>query len=303
MGCSPAGRPLRGGLGISLVQRSEPLIRVEQARFTYTPAEPARGWALDGVSLEIFPGEMVAVVGPNGSGKSTLARHLNALLVPQQGRVLVAGMDTRDGERLWAIRQMVGMVFQNPDNQLVAATVEEDVAFGPENLGLPPAEIARRVDEALAWVGMQAWRHHPPHRLSGGQKQRVAIAGVLAMRPACIVLDEPTSMLDPRGQQEVLATLAQLRRQSGLAVVHITHRMAEAALADRILVMDAGRVVLEGTPREVFRQAHRLLELGLEVPPAVQVALRLRAAGLELPAEIIHLDELVEALCPSGSST
>ena len=281
-----------------------PLIQVEGVRYAYGgPLGSQPTWALDGVDLQVYPGEMVAVVGPNGSGKSTLARHLNGLLVPQAGRVLVAGMDTRDEGRLWAIRQRVGMVFQNPDNQLVAATVEDDVAFGLENLGVAPEEMARRVDEALGWVGLLPWRHYPPHRLSGGQKQRVAMAGVLAMQPDAIVLDEPTSMLDPRGRQEVLATLEQLRRRLRVAVVYITHRMSEALAADRVVVMAGGRVVLEGTPRQVFAQAGRLQELGLEVPTALQVATWLRERGIALPPVVLQVEELVEALCPSGSST
>ncbi|HEY8487064.1 MAG TPA: energy-coupling factor transporter ATPase [Limnochordales bacterium] len=280
----------------------EPLIRIEGVRFRYGPS-PAAPWVLDGVNLEVYPGEMVAWVGPNGSGKSTLARHLNGFLLPQEGRVVVAGMDTRDEGCLWAIRRTVGMVFQNPDNQLVAATVEEDVAFGPENLGLEPAEIARRVEQALEWVGMTPWRHHPPHQLSGGQKQRVAIAGVLAMRPACLVLDEPTSMLDPQGREEVLATLQSLRRQHGLAVVYITHRMGEAALCDRVVVLHEGRVALQGTPREVFRHGPQLLEWGLELPAAAQVAVELRRLGVPVPEDVLSPQELVEALCPSGSST
>ncbi len=283
---------------------AEPFIRVQGVRFAYGGKEgPSGPVVLDDVSLLVYPGQMVAIVGRNGSGKSTLARHLNGLLLPQQGRVLVGGLDTRDETHLWEIRRQVGMVFQNPDNQLVATTVEEDVAFGPENLGLPPEEIRRRVDRALELVGMSAYRRSPPHRLSGGQKQRVAIAGVLAMRPACIVLDEPTSMLDPRGQREVLATLQELRRTLRVAVVYITHRMEEAVGADWLVVMERGRIVMEGPPREVFDRAARLEELDLEVPPVVRLARELRRGGLPLRPGILTADELVNELCPSGCTT
>ena len=282
----------------------DPLIRVEQVTYRYAAGGDAPAVvALDGVSLEVSRGDFVAVVGRNGSGKSTLARHLNGLLQPDQGRVLVDGMDTRDPARLWEIRRLVGMIFQNPDNQLVATTVEEDVAFGPENLGVPPDEIARRVTWALETVGMAAYRRHPPHRLSGGQKQRVAIAGVLAMQPACLVADEPTSMLDPRGRAEVLQTLLELRRRLGMAVVLITQQMGEAALADRVVVMDQGRIVLEGPPRSVFTRAAQLERLGLELPAAVAVAERLRQAGVPVAPDVITVDELVEWLCPSPSGT
>lgn len=283
---------------------AEPFIRVEGVRFAYGGKEgPSGPVVLEDVNLLVYPGQMVAIVGRNGSGKSTLARHLNGLLLPQQGRVLVGGLDTRDEVHLWEIRRQVGMVFQNPDNQLVATTVEEDVAFGPENLGLPPEEIRRRVDRALELVGMSAYRRSPPHRLSGGQKQRVAIAGVLAMRPACIVLDEPTSMLDPRGQREVLATLQELRRTVRVAVVYITHRMEEAAGADWLVVMERGRIVMEGPPREVFDRAAQLEELDLEVPPVVRLARELRRGGLPLRPGILTADELVNELCPSGCTT
>ncbi|HEY8498159.1 MAG TPA: energy-coupling factor transporter ATPase [Limnochordales bacterium] len=282
----------------------DPLIRVEQVTYRYAAGGDAPAVvALDGVSLEVSRGDFVAVVGRNGSGKSTLARHLNGLLQPDQGRVLVDGMDTRDPARLWEIRRLVGMIFQNPDNQLVATTVEEDVAFGPENLGVPPDEIARRVTWALETVGMAAYRRHPPHRLSGGQKQRVAIAGVLAMQPACLVADEPTSMLDPRGRAEVLQTLLELRRRLGMAVVLITQQMGEAALADRVVVMDQGRIVLDGPPRSVFTRAAQLERLGLELPAAVAVAERLRQAGVPVAPDVITVDELVEWLCPSPSGT
>lgn len=278
------------------------LIRAEHVTYHYAAGGDSPAVvALNGVSFELRQGEFVAVVGRNGSGKSTLARHLNGLLIPQQGRVLVDGMDTRDPERLWEIRRRVGMIFQNPDNQLVATTVEEDVAFGPENLGIPQPELARRVEWALEAVGMAAYRQHPPHRLSGGQKQRVAIAGVLAMQPACIVADEPTAMLDPRGRAEVLQTLQELRRRLNVAIVVITQQMAEAALADRVVVMDQGRIVLEGSPRAVFSRAEDLERLGLDIPAAVAVAERLRRAGVPVEPHVITCEELVESLCQSPS--
>ncbi len=238
----------------------------------------------------------MALVGANGSGKSTLAKCLNALLLPTGGRVLVDGLDTRDPHSVWQVRQRVGMVFQNPDNQLVATVVEEDVAFGPENLGLPPAEIRRRVEEALRIVGMWEYRRHAPHLLSGGQKQRVAIAGMLAMRPSCLILDEATAMLDPQGRAEVLQTVARLTREEGIAVVHITHAMEEAALARRIVVLAGGRVVLQGTPAEVFEQPAALRRLRLTLPPVVVLGRQLRAAGLPLRGSPTTVDQLVDAL-------
>lgn len=261
------------------------------------PAPQSVVLALDAVSLAIYRGEFVAVLGANGSGKSTLARHLNALLLPDAGQVLVDGLDTRDAQRVWSVRERVAMVFQNPDNQIVAAVVEEDVAFGPENVGLPPAEIRRRVSDALAEVGLTELRRRAPSALSGGQKQRLAIAGALALRPACLVLDEPTAMLDPAGRQEVLATVRRLRAESGMTVVYITHAMDEAALADRVIVLSRGQVALTGTPREVLTRPDLLGPLGLEPPPAAVAAERLRRAGLGLPPDILTLEELVDALC------
>lgn len=253
--------------------------------------------ALNGVDLVVRRGEFLVIIGPNGSGKSTLARHMNGLLLPTEGSLLVAGRDTRDPDQLWAIRRTVGMVFQNPDNQIVATVVEEDVAFGPENLGVPSPEIRRLVDEALGQVDMSQFSLHAPHLLSGGQKQRVAIAGALAMRPHCLVLDEATAMLDPRGREEVLATVRRLNREEGLTVVHITHFMEEALRADRVAVMDRGAIVLEGTPVEVFNQGARLAELGLAVPQVVEVRQRLAGLGHRLPEAALGLEELVEALC------
>ncbi len=253
--------------------------------------------ALKGVNLRIDQGEFVAIIGSNGSGKSTLARHLNGLLLPTRGWVKVCNLDTRSSEHLQEIRRRVGMVFENPDNQLVATIVEEDVAFGPENLGLPPAEIRRRVEQALETVGMATYRNHPPHLLSGGQKQRVAIAGVLAMEPSCIVLDEPTSMLDPQGRREVLRTIRGLNESRGMTVVYITHFMEEAAAAGRVLVMDDGRIVADGPPRRIFGQTELLERIGLGVPPLTRLARRLRMRGLPVPEVVLDAEELVSSLC------
>lgn len=272
-------------------------IKTEGVSFAYAAHQGPATLALDNVSLTVNRGEFVAVLGMNGSGKSTLARHFNSLLLPSDGQVLVDGMDTRDDKHLWSIRDRVGMVFQNPDNQIVAAVVEEDVAFGPENQGRPSAEIRQRVEEALTAVGMVHMRERAPHLLSGGQKQRVAIAGALALRPACLVLDEPTAMLDPSGRREVVEVVHRLNRELGMTVVWITHFMEEAVLADRVVVMAGGKVALEGAPREVFVQSSRLRELRLDVPPAVAAAERLRARGVDLPEGILTLDELVDALC------
>lgn len=250
---------------------------------------------LNGVSVKIKPGEFVAVLGHNGSGKSTLAKHLNGILLPTEGEVLVGGIDTREEEQLLTIRQHVGMVFQNPDNQIVATVVEEDVAFAPENLGVPPVEIRDRVQKALEAVGMTAYREHAPHQLSGGQKQRVAIAGVLAMRPDVIVLDEPTAMLDPQGRAEVIATVKKLCREEGLTAVLITHYMNEAAEADRCIVMNDGKVVLDGTPREVFHEVETLEGMGLEVPQATKLAHELAREGISL-GDVISVEECVAAL-------
>ncbi len=254
--------------------------------------------ALGGVDLIVREGEFLVIIGPNGSGKSTLARHMNGLLLPTEGKVTVAGMDTREESNLWPIRRTVGMVFQNPDNQIVATVVEEDVAFGPENLGIPSPEIRSLVDAAIAQVGMSGFALHAPHLLSGGQKQRVAIAGALAMRPSCLVLDEATAMLDPRGRAEVLGTVHRLNRDEGLTVVHITHFMEEAIEADRVVVMDRGSIVLEGSPAEVFAQDERLSKIGLAVPQVVEVRQRLVRAGYDIPADVLDIDGLARALCP-----
>lgn len=254
--------------------------------------------ALKDVTVQIKKGEFTAIIGTNGSGKSTLARHLNALLIPTEGELIVEGMRTSDAGRVWDIRQKVGMVFQNPDNQLVAAVVEEDVAFGPENLGVPPEEIRERVDLALEKVGMTSYRKQAPSMLSGGQKQRVAIAGVLAMKPDCIVLDEPTAMLDPKGRKEVMDTIHELNKTEGITIVLITHFMEEAVTADHILVIDRGVLKMEGTPKEIFSQADRVTEIGLDVPVPADLARRLRKKGMAVSEKCMTDEELGEALCP-----
>lgn len=254
--------------------------------------------ALKDVTAQIKKGEFTAIIGTNGSGKSTLARHLNALLIPTEGELIVEGMRTSDAGRVWDIRQKVGMVFQNPDNQLVAAVVEEDVAFGPENLGVPPEEIRERVDLALEKVGMTSYRKQAPSMLSGGQKQRVAIAGVLAMKPDCIVLDEPTAMLDPKGRKEVMDTIHELNKTEGITIVLITHFMEEAVTADHILVIDRGVLKMEGTPKEIFSQADRVTEIGLDVPVPADLARRLRKKGMAISEKCMTDEELGEALCP-----
>ena len=253
--------------------------------------------ALDHVNLSIKEGEFVAVLGTNGSGKSTLAKHLNAILLPTTGVCRIAGMDTREAERLWDIRQTVGMVFQNPDNQIIAAIVEDDVAFGPENLGIPSDEIRRRVDEALISVDMASYRGFAPHLLSGGQKQRVAIAGTLAMKTKCLVLDEPTAMLDPIGRKEVLDTVRRLHRESGITVVYITHFMEEAAAAQRVIVMENGKVAEDGSPEEIFSRVDAMRKRGLDVPLAAEVAWKLRKHGIDLPENIVTDEDLAVALC------
>lgn len=254
--------------------------------------------ALKDVTAQIKKGEFTAIIGTNGSGKSTLARHLNALLIPTEGELIVEGMRTSDAGCVWDIRQKVGMVFQNPDNQLVAAVVEEDVAFGPENLGVPPEEIRERVDLALEKVGMTSYRKQAPSMLSGGQKQRVAIAGVLAMKPDCIVLDEPTAMLDPKGRKEVMDTIHELNKTEGITIVLITHFMEEAVTANHILVIDKGVLKMEGTPREIFSQADKVTEIGLDVPVPADLARRLRKKGMAVSEKCMTDEELGEALCP-----
>ena len=273
------------------------MIQTEHMSHTYQDESGNVVYALDDVSLSIRKGEFVSIIGTNGSGKSTLAKHFNVLLTPSKGTVTVLGMDTKDPKHLWDIRQHVGMVFQNPDNQIVAAVVEEDVAFGPENLGVEPKEIRHRVDEALANVNMTDYALHSPGLLSGGQKQRIAIAGVLAMKPDCIVLDEPTAMLDPAGRQEVLDTVHRLNKEEGITIVYITHFMEEAVTSDRVVVMKNGKLLHDGTPREIFSQVPMLKELGLDVPVAAEVATKLRLDGVTLSNGIITEEELGDQLC------
>ena len=275
---------------------AEKFFELDHVTHVYQSGEGEGHEALRGVTLSIGVGEFVAVLGANGSGKSTLARHLNALLLPTEGHCYVRGMDTRDEERRWDIRQEVSMVFQNPDNQIIAAVVADDVAFGPENLGIPPAEIRRRVAEALALVGMEHYAQAAPHLLSGGQKQRIAIAGAIAMQTHALVLDEPTAMLDPRGRAEVLRAVERLHDEQGMTIVYITHFMEEAIAADRIVLMEAGQVVMDGTPREIFSQPEKVRALGLDVPLAADIAERLRRGGRDLPQDIVTDEELLHCL-------
>ncbi len=272
-------------------------IELENLSHIHHAGEEGETVALSHINLSLSAGEFVAVLGTNGSGKSTLAKHLNAILLPTEGICRIDGMDTRDTAHLWDIRQEVSMVFQNPDNQIIAAVVEEDVAFGPENLGVPSIEIHRRVEASLRAVEMTAFRNFAPHLLSGGQKQRVAIAGALAMRTRCLVLDEPTAMLDPAGRKEVLTTVRELHRHAGITIVYITHFMEEAAAADRVLVMEKGRLVEDGPPRKIFQQVEQMKKRGLDVPLAAEIAWRLRRQGIPLPEDIITDEELVTALC------
>lgn len=281
------------------------MIEVKNVSYRYNAQSDSPLPALNRVSLTVGEGEFVAVLGRNGSGKSTLAKHLNGILLPTEGDVLVDGINTKDRDergksRVWEIRRLVGMVFQNPDNQIVATVVEDDVAFGPENIGVPPEEIEQRVTEAMSVMGVLDFRKFQPHMLSAGQKQRVAIAGALAMQSKYIVLDEPTSMLDPAGRQELIEALLRLREQRGITFINITHHMDEAARADRVAVMDQGRVVLTGTPRVVFREVDLIRSLTLDVPVAAEVAHRLRKRGISLPGEIFTVEELVNCLVYSG---
>ena len=280
-----------GARGVT--SRMQPIIRAERLHYSYPGDEQE---TLHGIDLEIEEGSFVAVLGHNGSGKSTLAKLMNAILLPSSGKVYVDGIDTADEERLLDIRRTVGMVFQNPDNQIVANVVEDDVAFAPENLGVPSEEIRRRVDEALKTVGMYEYRLHAPHLLSGGQKQRVAIAGVLAMQPRCVVLDEPTAMLDPVGRREVVATVTRLCREKGMTVVLITHHMSECVGADRLIVMSEGAIVADGSPREVFSQVELLRSVGLNVPETTQLLYSLEQDGFRLPLDALSVEECAEAL-------
>ena len=278
------------------------MIKTDKLVFEYAKRDEegniiGKSRAIDEVSLDIEPGQFIAILGHNGSGKSTLAKHMNALLVPSDGTMWVDGMDTKEDEHLWDVRQSAGMVFQNPDNQIIGTVVEEAVGFGPENLGVPTEEIWQRVEDSLKAVGMIEYRHHSPNKLSGGQKQRVAIAGVMAMRPKCIVLDEPTAMLDPNGRKEVLRSVMELRKREHITVILITHYMEEVVDADHVFVMDHGHVVMQGTPREIFSQVDTLKHYRLDVPQVTILADELRKRGLDIPAGVLKKEELVEILC------
>ncbi len=276
----------------------ENMIKSEDLVFKYVNTEEqTEKVAINHVSMEVKKGEFLVILGHNGSGKSTMAKHINALLLPSGGKMYVDGLDTSDIENLWEVRRRAGMVFQNPDNQLVATIVEEDVAFGPENLGIDPKEIRERVDDSLKAVGMYEYRKHAPHLLSGGQKQRIAIAGILAMRPKCIVLDEPTAMLDPSGRNEVMKTIKEVNKKFGITIILITHYMDEAAQADRIIVMDKGEKVMEGVPREIFSQVEKIKSIGLDVPQVTELAYELQKDGVDISTEILNIDEMVNALC------
>lgn len=277
---------------------SQEMIKCENLVFKYTSHEDGmERYAINGVNLTVEKGEFLVVLGHNGSGKSTLAKHMNALLLPTDGIVYVDGLNTKDEDNVWDVRAKAGMVFQNPDNQMVATIVEEDVAFGPENLGVDPKEIRKRVDESLEKVGMSEYKRHAPHLLSGGQKQRVAIAGILAMQPECIIFDEPTAMLDPSGRKEVLNNIKEINKQYGITIILITHYMDEAAEADRIVVMDDGKLIMGGTPKEVFSQVELMKKIGLDVPQVTELSYELNKEGIKLDNKIINVDEMVEALC------
>jgi len=273
------------------------LIKIESLSHIYHINTPDEFIALEDINLTINQGEFIAIIGTNGSGKSTLAKHLNALLKPTSGRCIVDNIDTQNDVDLWKIRQKIGMVFQNPDNQIVATIVEEDIAFGPENIGIDSTEIKARVKKALNAVGLNKYRKHAPHLLSGGQKQRLAMAGVLAMNSKCLVLDEPTAMLDPVGRQEVLSTVKKLNSEDNITIVYITHFMEEAIMADKVIVMENGRICLQGTPKEVFSQVLKIKKLGLDVPIAAEVSYRLQEGNIIRENNIIYDEELVEALC------
>lgn len=275
---------------------SDTIIKFDNVSFAYELEDEGIVNAVNDFSLEVPEGQFLAVLGHNGCGKSTVAKLINGILVPNKGKVTVEGMDTSDEEKMVDIRKTVGMVFQNPDNQIVATIVEDDVAFGPENLGVEPSEIRKAVDSALKAVGMYEFRKREPHRLSGGQKQRVAIAGVIAMNTKCIVMDEPTAMLDPQGRKEVMDTVMKLNKEFGITVILITHYMDEAVKADRVVVMDGGRIAIDGTPKEVFRNVERMKKLGLDVPQATELAYRLRKKGFKLPDNILDENECAEAI-------
>lgn len=277
---------------------SENMVECKELSYKYADEEENLGKvAVDKVSLAVKKGEFLVVLGRNGSGKSTLAKHINALLIPTEGKIFIDGLDTSDESEIWNIRNRAGMVFQNPDNQIVATIVEEDVAFGPENLGIEPKEIRKRVDEALKTVDMEEYKRHAPHLLSGGQKQRIAIAGILAMRPECIVFDEPTAMLDPIGRREVIHTIKEINKNYGITIILITHFMEEAAEADRIIVMDEGNIVMEGSPRDIFSQVSVMKSIGLDVPQVTELAYELKKCGISINTDILTIDEMVRVLC------
>ncbi|GIM29923.1 energy-coupling factor transporter ATP-binding protein EcfA1 [Clostridium polyendosporum] len=277
---------------------SDKMIKCTDLTYKYISGEEGKEkYAVNGVDLEVNKGEFLVILGHNGSGKSTIAKHMNALLLPSGGKIFVDGLDTCEDDNVWEIRKSAGMVFQNPDNQLVATIVEEDVAFGPENIGIEPSEIRNRVDESLKKVGMYEYRKHAPHLLSGGQKQRIAIAGILAMRPKCIILDEPTAMLDPSGRKEVISTIKDINKNYGITIILITHYMDEAAQADRIVVMDSGKIVLSGNPREVFSKVETMKKIGLDVPQVTELAYELKEKGIKISTEILNIDEMVNVLC------
>ena len=280
------------------------MIEAKNLSYEYTKLVEIKGeneernvLALDNISIDVDKGEFIAVLGHNGSGKSTFAKHINALITPTEGVLFVNGFDTKDDELVWEIRQNIGMVFQNPDNQLVATIVEEDVAFGPENLGIESTEIRKRVDESLAMVGMSGFQNETPSKLSGGQKQRVAIAGILAMKPKCIVLDEPTAMLDPVGRKDVMETAHKLNSENGITIVLITHYMDEAVTADKVYVIDDGKFVMQGTPKEIFSKVEEMKGYGLDVPQVTETAYNLRKLGIDIPSDILSVDEMVGAIC------
>lgn len=275
------------------------MINAQDVYFYYNKSEDDKDPQpiLNGISIDVKKGEFLVVIGHNGSGKSTLAKHFNATLLPSSGTVLVDNMDTKDEHKLWNIRQSAGMVFQNPDNQIVATIVEEDVAFGPENLGVPPEQIRKRVDEALKAVNMTEYAHHGPHLLSGGQKQRVGIAGVLAMKPECIILDEPTAMLDPSGRREVIETIKRLNKEEGITIILITHYMEESVSADRVVIVDNGKIVHQGTPKQVFSKVQEVKSLGLDVPQMTELAYELRNSGVNIKSDILTIEEMVNQIC------
>lgn len=279
---------------------SENMIKFQNVTYKYNSIEDDKEverYAVKGIDLEVKKGEFLVVLGHNGSGKSTIAKHINALVQPSSGTVMVDGLNTSKEENLWDIRSKAGMVFQNPDNQLVATIVEEDVAFGPENLGIEPKEIRKRVDDSLERVGMSEYKRHAPHLLSGGQKQRVAIAGVLAMKPECIVFDEPTAMLDPSGRKDVMNSIIDLNKNYGITIILITHYMDEAAMGDRIVVVDNGKIIMQGTPKKVFSQVETMKKIGLDVPQVTELAYELGKEGININSEILNIDEMVDALC------